>query len=109
MNQKGSIKLDCVVCFKKFNRPPSKCIYTFPVCDKVCRGQLMRKPKAATGETVRIWLKRRNLITECAKCSYSERMEILVVHHKDQDRKNNDMSNIEVLCPNCHALEHYGV
>ena len=28
----------------------------------------------------------------------------LEVHHKDGDRSNNDISNFELLCPNCHAF-----
>jgi hypothetical protein len=28
----------------------------------------------------------------------------LELHHKDGDRTNNALHNIELLCPNCHAL-----
>jgi hypothetical protein len=28
----------------------------------------------------------------------------LEIHHKDGDRTNNSLHNIELLCPNCHAL-----
>lgn len=28
----------------------------------------------------------------------------LELHHKDGNRKNNQFSNLELLCPNCHAL-----
>ncbi len=31
---------------------------------------------------------------------------ILVVHHKDKNRENNTIENLEVLCPNCHAIRH---
>ena len=43
---------------------------------------------------------------ECERCGYNKR-EILHVHHKDRDRKNNDFSNLELVCPNCHYEEHY--
>ena len=49
----------------------------------------------------------RNLIPICNRCSYNDFIEILVVHHKDRNRSNNDLSNLEILCPNCHAKEHY--
>jgi len=42
----------------------------------------------------------------CHGCSYSEVPSILVVHHKDRDRDNNVIDNLEILCPNCHAIEH---
>jgi hypothetical protein len=28
----------------------------------------------------------------------------LEVHHKDGDKNNNDIDNLQLLCPNCHAL-----
>lgn len=46
-----------------------------------------------------------NLI--CMKCGYDEHPEILEVHHKDRNRKNNDISNLELLCPNCHMWDHF--
>jgi 5-methylcytosine-specific restriction endonuclease McrA len=51
-------------------------------------------------------MKRRDMIIKCERCEYDEMPEILGVHHKDRNRKNNDLSNLEVLCPNCHSLEH---
>lgn len=30
------------------------------------------------------------------------------LHHIDGNRKNNELFNLEILCPNCHALtENY--
>ena len=43
---------------------------------------------------------------KCERCGYSK-FEILHVHHKDRDRKNNELSNLELICPNCHYEEHY--
>ncbi len=43
---------------------------------------------------------------ECERCGYNK-PEILQVHHKDRDRKNNEFENLELVCPNCHAEEHY--
>ena len=42
----------------------------------------------------------------CERCGYSK-YEILQVHHKDRSRKNNILENPELICPNCHAEEHY--
>ncbi len=43
----------------------------------------------------------------CELCGASEWMGELIpleLHHRDGDRTNNALSNIELLCPNCHAL-----
>lgn len=43
----------------------------------------------------------------CERCDFSNEAAI-VVHHKDYNHDNNDISNLEVLCFNCHAIEHWG-
>jgi 5-methylcytosine-specific restriction endonuclease McrA len=42
----------------------------------------------------------------CERCGYAK-YEILNVHHKDRNREHNELDNLELLCPNCHAEEHY--
>lgn len=42
----------------------------------------------------------------CEICGYSK-VEILHTHHMDRNRQNNDLSNLKLLCPNCHYEEHY--
>ena len=42
----------------------------------------------------------------CAKCGYKKRVDILQVHHKDEDRLNDDIKNLEILCANCHIGLH---
>lgn len=44
---------------------------------------------------------------KCERCGYDEHPEILEVHHKDRNRDNNEESNLEILCPNCHMWDHY--
>jgi len=46
-------------------------------------------------------------LPECERCNWNIEKGVLEVHHIDRDRSNNDISNLEVLCPNCHDLEHY--
>ncbi len=43
---------------------------------------------------------------KCERCDYSK-IEVLQVHHKDRNRNNNDLSNLELICPNCHYEEHF--
>lgn len=42
----------------------------------------------------------------CERCGY-DKIAILQVHHKDRDRQHNELKNLELICPNCHAEEHY--
>mgnify|MGYP000873039576 CR=1 FL=1 len=41
----------------------------------------------------------------CARCGAVPPKRI-VVHHRDEDRRNNDLSNLEVLCMTCHLKHH---
>lgn len=47
------------------------------------------------------------MMKSCIRCGLDE-SKILEVHHKDRDRTNNELENLEVICPNCHKLEHAG-
>ena len=42
----------------------------------------------------------------CAKCGFDIKCA-LDVHHKDNNHSNNDLSNLEILCKNCHAIHHH--
>lgn len=44
--------------------------------------------------------------TACVICGYDR---VINVHHIDKNRKNNDISNLIVLCPNHHAEAHRGL
>lgn len=43
----------------------------------------------------------------CTRCGWNTEPGILQIHHKDRDTANNTIENLELLCPNCHALEHF--
>lgn len=51
---------------------------------------------------------------KCEKCGYETKnpytgKSILQIHHIDGDCYNNHESNLQLLCPNCHALtENFG-
>lgn len=46
---------------------------------------------------------------QCNRCGYDKFIQALVIHHIDHDRENNDISNLEVLCPTCHWEHHLGL
>jgi 5-methylcytosine-specific restriction endonuclease McrA len=43
----------------------------------------------------------------CEKCGYNEHPEIIEMHHKDCNRKNQTEENLILLCPNCHDSTHF--
>lgn len=44
---------------------------------------------------------------ECVICGFIER-SALQVHHIDNDRNNNTIDNLIILCANHHCMVHYG-
>lgn len=42
----------------------------------------------------------------CCNCG-DVRTSVLIVHHIDENRDNNDLDNLIILCANCHSLVHY--
>lgn len=42
---------------------------------------------------------------KCSECDFNIE-PILVVHHRDGNRTNSDIRNLEVVCPNHHAIRH---
>jgi len=40
------------------------------------------------------------------KCNRCGSKKLLLVHHKDEDRTNNNLSNLEILCKKCHQNHH---
>lgn len=103
MHRKGSVQYKCVHCGTAFlDSPSTKRKY----CSKACVNKAHKSEWKPDFTTVRKNMMVRGMLTECVRCGYAEHPEILGVHHKDRNRKNNDLSNLEVLCPNCHSLEH---
>ena len=41
---------------------------------------------------------------QCKRTKWQGDLIPLELHHKDGDRTNNTLENIELLCPNCHSL-----
>ena len=39
----------------------------------------------------------------CERCGSRRYM---LIHHKDENRYNNDVENLEALCKRCHQIEH---
>ncbi len=79
-------------------------------CSNINRGGISYhvnrpKDKVKSQQALKIRLLQERGIV-CERCKYSK-YEILQVHHKNRDRNNNNLNNLELVCPNCHAEEHY--
>jgi len=65
------------------------------------------KGKFTPGKVIYKQLKRANVQMVCSECgigeTYNGKFLRLQVHHIDGDNKNNEISNLTLLCPNCHS------
>lgn len=100
---KGLTTYECQHCHIKFQDSKST---KRKYCSKQCTNKASKETFIAKFSTVRKMMLARGMINQCARCSFNKYPLILGVHHKDRNRKNNDLSNLEVLCPNCHSIEH---
>ena len=94
----------CEECGKKFKRLKSvinKNNHNF--CSKECGNRYKNKQVIDTENSLNY---RRNAFLayphECAICKWHEDEDILEVHHIDENRANNNISNLVILCPTCH-------
>tara|TARA_R110002074_G_scaffold380899_1_gene559737 strand:- start:93 stop:605 length:513 start_codon:yes stop_codon:yes gene_type:complete len=110
----------CAKCSKLFYKSPSKMKMSKSglfFCNRLCKDsaqkiggiKAIQPPHYGLGKGQHTYRKTalQSKPNVCNKCSYNKYTQILIVHHIDRDRKNNNLSNLEILCPNCHAIEHY--
>ena len=110
--------LSCATCNILFDRALSSLneskskIY---FCSRKCKDKASRlesdisiKPSHyRTGEDNYRQIAFRHHPKKCNRCDYDKIVDILHVHHKDRNHKNNRPDNLEVLCPTCHDEEHF--
>lgn len=109
--------LQCDYCEKKIYRTPkdfkrsrSKKFFCSKKCHCAWENENSRCGKNApnwiTGHNVyRRLLKRCGKSEKCGICGITDK-RVLVVHHRDSDRKNNKLRNLQWLCRNCHCIVH---
>ena len=114
----NSMEVECQSCFKKIKKRKSELNKNKSgkyYCSKSCacrENNKNRDYKTHTnynngGSTYR----KRALDyygSECRICGYDIE-EVLEVHHKDENRENNDIENLDVLCPTHHTEYHCGI
>jgi hypothetical protein len=105
----------CLECGKVFYRKQNKNERVF--CSKLCANQYIGRerigkicginhPNYNSGKS-----SYRNIINEDSKCYYCDYKDIrvLVVHHIDRNRDNNEIDNLLVVCPTHHIELHRGI
>ena len=103
------IKLQCAYCGKEIERLPNEIKKNKSglfYCSRECGNRHKNQLRAESGE----WDSSQNyrlkafeqLSHYCAVCGWKEDERILEVHHKDEDRSNNSIDNLCILCPTCH-------
>jgi len=110
-----SVIVRCATCDAELRRPPSRVRNArSPVffCSKSCKTRFQwtteRRPHHYT--TGIPTYRERALAAypaRCSRCGWERLPAILEVHHRDRDRENNAVDNLEILCRNCHGEEHY--
>lgn len=103
MKGRGLTPYKCQHCHKEFLDSAST---KRKFCSRECVNKSSKETFKPVFSTVRKMMIARNMVEKCIRCGFNEFKQILGIHHKDRNRHNNDLSNLEVLCPNCHSIEH---
>ena len=108
--------LNCFICgkltyksLKDLSRSQSESYFCGRNCSNVWVGKQRRasnNPNWKGGKSsYRIVMKRNGFLKKCFICGEKD-SRILMVHHIDKNRENNNLNNLSCLCYNCHFLVH---
>ena len=109
------IECECAYCHKKFMRVPSKiknsksgllfcCREHKDLAQQINSGsefESIRPDHYSNGKNYREKALR-EYPHKCAICGWEEDIDILEVHHINENRDNNELNNLIILCPICH-------
>ena len=92
--------------FTKEHREKSREAYRQNIIDNV--NNFFTKSKFHSGKILkRLLVEYFNVEYKCDECGIIDWLGqplTLELHHKDGDKYNNEVKNLQILCPNCHAL-----
>ena len=108
--------LRCATCDKMVIKSPTALkrsktgnVYCSRSCSNTKNNSLFKSgenhPNYTTGSSSYRNRKLKESEGHCERCGFSI-LCVLEVHHKDGNRRNNDIENLELLCRNCHGIEH---
>lgn len=110
------VTIPCSMCGKKVEKAKSWTLTKsgFQFCSRKCKDLAQRIESGifkihryGTGEFSYREIAFRTYPKKCVRCGYDEYECSLRIHHKDRNRSNNCVSNLEVLCANCHDVVHF--
>ena len=87
------------------NRYSCKAMY----CSQTCQHQYNMKVKIENGTATARMLKKHLLQEYGEKCwcceitEWNEKSIVFELEHVDGNSENNELSNLSILCPNCHS------
>lgn len=97
--------LVCEECGKEFQRLKSQVNENHNFCSRECGNRWKNKQVVNNQDSTAY---RRNAFLhyphQCGICGWNKDERILEVHHIDENRQNNDIHNLIILCPNCHKF-----
>ena len=110
MHAKKRVKVVCAYCGKEIERHPSdieKNSSGHFYCSRECGNRHKNDLRKQSGEWEEGSTNYRNRAMEtyehkCFCCGWNEDERILEAHHVDENRANNKVSNLRLLCPTCH-------
>ena len=116
--RKEKSKRYCLQCGKEINKGKfcsNKCSTEYRkniILQKWLKNEYIINGNCPLTKTIKEFLLKKNnyKCEECGFEGYNRKTgnTILQFHHKDGDSSNNSPENIQVLCPNCHAMtENY--
>lgn len=117
-SSQNRLHVQCELCHCYFERTESRTkkvkVSGLQFCSRSCKDLAQRlsssvvglRPKGyKNGYSVYRRIAFENKGRQCEHCQITNEL-VLCVHHKDRDRSNNSIDNLEVLCYNCHVLVH---
>ena len=118
ISQRKGKEFKCEQCGKRLIRTPSqvtKSMTGYFFCNRSCSIS-WKNSVIKSGSNHYLWkggkatyrgrLLRKSDKIRCNRCGIND-VRVLDAHHKDSNRNNNIVENLEWLCKNCHYLEHH--
>lgn len=112
-HNKNKVEVTCDYCGKVFHKQASD-VGKFNFCCRECKDLAQRISSGSQFNNMRpnhykegVYVHYRKLALQeyahkCAVCGWNEDEDILEVHHIDENRNNNHINNLIILCPICH-------